>query len=290
MRKSLGIGVAALLTLTGMLPVHAQETKNEKVLGWTHGAEFSYVLTTGNSETSTLGLKDKSVRTWDHSSLEIDAEAVRANSTTTDPIAVDIDGDGVVDLVDPQKNTQTTAERYLFQGRYDHKIQERFFWFAGAGWDRNQPAGIQNRYAGFGGVGNIWRDDDVVKFRTDYALTYTHQEDVVPDPAVSDNFAGLRVSYAYLHKFGTTTTFEETLVLDENLDETSDFRADFYNAVTVAMSEKFALKVGYRMLYDNQPSIGSIPVVSTDPAAPASYPDQKDDLDTIFTTSLLLKF
>lgn len=290
MRKSLEISVAALLAVVGMLPVPAEEKKEERVLGWASTAEIAYVLTTGNSETATLGLKDKSVRTWERSSLQIDAEVVRAESTFTDPVALDIDGDGVVDGVDRQEESQTTAERYLLQGRYDRKITDRFFWLAGAGWDRNQPAGIDNRYAAFGGVGNIWRDDALVKFRTDYAVTYTHQEDVVQNPALSDSFAGLRFSWAYLHAFGENTTFEDTLVVDENLDETSDFRVDFYNAVAVAMTDKLALKVGYRMLYDNEPSIGAIPVVSANPAAPSTYPLEKDDLDTIFTTSLVLKF
>ncbi len=290
MRRSLAVGLVTFLVTTVASPLSAEEKKEAKALGWASTAEIAYVLTTGNSEIATLGLKEKSVRTWERSSFQIDAEAVRAESTLTDPLALDIDGDGVVDSIDRQEETQTTAARYLLQGRYDRKITDRFFWFTGAGWDRNQPAGIDDRYAGFGGVGNLWRDDDVVKFRTDYSATYTHQEDVVPNPAISEGFAGLRFSWAYLHNFGKSTTFEDTLVLDENLDETSDFRVDFYNSLAVAMSEKLALKVGYRMLYDNEPAIGLVPVVSANPAAPLTHPLEKDDLDTIFTTSLVVKF
>jgi putative salt-induced outer membrane protein YdiY len=282
--------VVLLLAVSAGLPAAAEEGAAQPQTGWSSAAEFAYVATSGNADTMTLGFTDKSVRSWTRSSFQIDASAVRAESTTTDPIALDLDGDGDVDQVDLQKDTQTTAERYLLQGRYDRKITDRFFWFAGAGWDRNQPAGIENRYAGFGGVGHIWRDDDRIKFRTDYAVTYTDQEDVVPDPSVEDTFLGARLGWSYLHNFAKSTAFEDVLVLDENLDETSDFRVDFYNAVAVTMTETLALKVGLRLLYDNEPAIDLIPVDSTNPGAPATFPLEKDDLDTIFTASLVVKF
>ena len=76
-------------------------------------------------------------------------------------------------VVNEVDSTSTSAESYYFEGRYDRDITDRFFWFAGAGWDQNRPAGIDQRYTAFSGVGNTWRDDDDVEFRTDYGLSYT---------------------------------------------------------------------------------------------------------------------
>ena len=51
---------------------------------------------------------------------------------------------------------EKTAENYYLRGRYDRNITERFFWYGGVGWDRNEFAGIKNRMTVFGGVGNLW--------------------------------------------------------------------------------------------------------------------------------------
>ena len=81
--------------------------------------------------------------------FELKLGGIKVKTTTTTVYAV-----GTADAVFEDKVTDTTAENYFLTGRYDRNISPKFFWFAGAGWDRNIPAGIQNRYVGFGGVGN----------------------------------------------------------------------------------------------------------------------------------------
>ena len=252
---------------------------------WTDVAEFSFVATAGNSETSTLGFKNTLARAWEKSSFELKAGAVRGESTRTTRTVV------AGPAISETSTTDLTAENYVFNGRYDRKITERFFWYTGAGWDRNRFAGVDNRYSGVGGVGNIWLDADRVKFRTDYALSYTKQENVVEVAGADDSFLGARLSSKFLHKLGAVTTFGNDLVVDENLDETSDFRADMTNWVTVSMSARLALKVSLQWLYDNEPSFESIadPGDLLPPLGPTASA-QLDDLDTIFTASLVANF
>jgi putative salt-induced outer membrane protein YdiY len=253
---------------------------------WTDAAEFSFVATAGNSETSTFGFKNTLARAWEKSSFELKAGGVRGESTTKVRAV-----HPVIPVIEETATTELTAENYFLNGRYDRKITDRFFWYAGAGWDRNRFAGIQNRYSGVGGVGNIWKDEDRVKFRTDYALSYTKQENVVEVAGADDSFLGVRVSSKFLHKLGAVTTYGNDLVMDENLDETSDFRADMTNWVTVSMSARLALKVSLQWLYDNEPSFESI----DDPGNLLPPPGVKanaqlDDLDTVFTASLVANF
>ena len=253
---------------------------------WTDAAEFSFVATAGNSETSTFGFKNTLARAWEKSSFELKAGGVRGESTTRTR-AVNL----ASPVVEETATTKLTAENYFLNGRYDRKITTRFFWYAGAGWDRNRFAGIQNRYSGVGGVGNIWKDEDRVKFRTDYALSYTNQENVVDVAGADDSFLGVRVSSKFLHKLGAVTTYGNDLVMDENLDETSDFRADMTNWVTVSMSARLALKVSLQWLYDNEPSFESIDDPGNQlPPAGLKASVQLDDLDTIFTASLVASF
>src|SRR5262249_35418341 len=55
---------------------------------WTDSAEFSYVATAGNAESTTLGFKNTLGRKWASSSIELKAGGVRASSTTTTRTAV----------------------------------------------------------------------------------------------------------------------------------------------------------------------------------------------------------
>jgi putative salt-induced outer membrane protein YdiY len=238
-------------------------------------AELGIVITAGNSESKSLGFKNKFVASWGTtSSLEINAAAVRVESTTK---SADASGD-------IHEDTTTTASSKMLNARYNHKISEHFYWFAGAGWERNVFAGFNSRYTGFGGIGNIWVDTDVTKFRTDYAVSWTKENGVIDDPAVDDSYAGARLSWAFLHKFGASTVYTNELTINENLDETSDFRADMTNAVAVAMSKKLALKVSLQWLYDHEPAIIGVP----SPNGPV--PDRADSLDTVFTASLVINF
>jgi putative salt-induced outer membrane protein YdiY len=247
-------------------------------------------MTTGNSETSTLGIKNILSRAWERSGFTLTAGGTRAESTTTSRFAVGTPGSFSVTETEA---TQKTAENYYLNGKYDRKITETFFWFAGLGWDRNRFAGIENRYIAEAGVGNIWINEERIKFRTEYGVTFTDQEDVVEIAGDSDNWLGARFAWDYLHKFGANTTYQNLLVLDANLDDTDDWRADMINSVSVAMSEKLALKVSLQWLFDNQPSFSGAPLFDAPPPGGTlvgTVPVELDELDTIFTASLVVNF
>ncbi len=250
---------------------------------WTDAAELAYVVTSGNSQSSTLGFKNTLIWKVAPSTFELKLGGVSVETTTVDRTVVV--GPAVTEL----ETTSKTAENYFLTGRYDHALSPKSFWFVGGGWEQNRPAGLDSRYSGFGGVGNIWHDSDHIKFRTDYALTFTKQEDVAPNPAVDDSFVGLRFSWKYEHKFNEATTYGNETALDENLAETSDWRGDMINWITVAMTRRVALKVSLRWQYDNEPSFTSIadPLDLLPPAGATAF-FQLDNLDTIFTTALVI--
>jgi putative salt-induced outer membrane protein YdiY len=252
---------------------------------WRDTAEFSFVATAGNADTTTLGFKNKLWRKWDSSAFELNAGGVRSEGTTNRRAV------GTVDSFRLEDDSELTAENYFLNGRYDRKITERFFWFTGAGWDRNTFAGIDNRYTAVGGVGNSWVDTETVKFRTDYAVTWTSQDDVVDNPETDDTFLGLRVSWHYLHMFGETTQYMNDFVVDENLDETDDWRANMINSVSVALNKRLALKVSLQFLYDNQPSFEELPLFDTAGVDTGeTVLAELDELDTVFTSSLVVNF
>ncbi len=241
-------------------PAWGQE-EEPPTYGWSDTADLSYVLAGGNSEASTLGLRNSLVRTWKEATFTLEAGALRAETTATSRVAR-----GTADSFRVDETTQTavSAEHYFLRGRYDRTISEHLFWFAGGGWDRNEPAGVKDRLYGVGGIGNTWFDDEQAHFRTNYGITYTRQKDVFEAPGGSDGYIGLQLGWDYRRQLGAATTYANALTIDANADETSDYRADMTNSVAVSMSDKLAIKVSLQLLYDNMPSLTSVPLETAD--------------------------
>lgn len=260
--------------------------QDEREFGWFLTGEVTGVWTSGNSESYTLGLAATLRRVWERSEFKLDAGAVRTESGTTTRAAV-----GTVDdfVVEKETSRKKTAENYYLRGRYDHKLSERFFTFAGADWLRNTFAGIDSRLLFAAGAGNMWVDDGRFRFRTDYSATFTFQEDVVANPFVKTNFPGLRLSYGFWWDLTSSTDFESTLIADWNLDNTDDLRLDFTNSLPIAISATLALKPSLQLLWRNEPSLtevaledaGGVPTGDT-----VLVPLEK--LDSFFTLALVV--
>lgn len=262
----------------------AQEAA-EKKLGWAGTAELSLLFTSGNAETESFGFRSTVTHTWLDALLKIEAAALRAEQTTITRSAVGPPGDVVVS---EDEQTQLTAENYLLRGQYDHEITERVFAFGGASWEQNELAGLDSRFLIAAGMGYIWADSEPLKNRASLGFTYTMEEDV---SGLDAEFLGLRATWDYLRKLTPNTTFTNLLILDENLDETSDYRADDTASLAVAMNERLALKVSVQLLYDNEPSFVAVP--REFPAGVPTgdvVPVQLDELDTIVSAALVVNF
>lgn len=280
----IAIAAAALLFATQAVLAQAAPPPAPPDDSWKDTAEFAFVATSGNSESSTLGLSNKLWREWGRSKFETNAKAVRAESRTESRFAVGTPTD--FDVEEP--DTELSAENYFLDARYDHKITDRFFWFGGAGWMRDEFAGVANRYSAGAGVGNIWIDADRQKWSTDYAVTYTDEEATVEDSPSDDSFAGLRISSVYMHKFGEGGVYDNVTIFNENLKETSDIRIDMTNAVAVTMTSRLALKVSLQFLYDADPAFEEIALFDTTGTQIGTVLNELDELDTILKTSLVV--
>jgi hypothetical protein len=276
-RVIVAVACAALL-VSG--PAFAQGEEPE--LGWADEAELSFVATDGNSKSESLGFKNELSHRWEDALFRFRAGGIRVETTT---LTLTAPGPGTVIETE---SSATTAENYFANTRYNREVTERFFWYVGAGWERNEFAGIENRWVGEGGLGHVWLDSEEVRFETAYAATYTDQEDVVPDPLVDDTFFGARLSWDYENALTATTTYDNILVLDFNLDEGDDWRGDMINSIAVTMSKKLALKASLQWLFDNQPAIVLVPRTDDPLAPPVRF--ERDELDTLLTTSLVLTF
>jgi len=286
MRPVVRFTVLCLLVMPA--PAWTQEPPApEKKLGWQDKAELALVLVAGNSETSTFGFRNLLSRIWTDAELHFEVSGLRTETATITATPVGTSADDFV----LQENSESalTAENYLVRAKYDRALRPRLFAFGTGGWDRNVFAGIENRYNAAGGIGNIWRDTEDFRFRTDYGISVTHQ---IPTIGSNVTFAGLRLSADLLRKLTPSTTLTHLTITEENLDDTDDFRLDSLTAVAVTMTERLALQVSLKFLFDNVPSFVEADLLSPITGLPVGIlvPVQADKLDTLFNVALVVNF
>jgi putative salt-induced outer membrane protein YdiY len=288
----------AALALLAALPARAQQVAtptdskavDEKAFkvdepGTYANADLSYVLTSGNSSSSSLGFKGDVTHRWAKHSLGFAAGGLRAGSSPDARYAVGTPGD--YEIVVPE--SELTAEAYYARGRYDYKLSDRLFYTAGAGWERNRFSGIDNRWLVDTGIGYIFLNNDRTSFRSAVGITYTDEQYTVEDGR-DGSFVGARLGWDFSQKLFQNTTFTHTLLLDENLEETDDLRADAQFGLHVAMSSRLGLKVNWRLLWDNQPALAEFPlwVGGVDTGTTVFAPYKK--LDQGVSVSLVFSF
>ncbi len=273
----------ALLLLAAATPVWAQDTG----FSWANQTELSFVSTSGNATSNTLGLKSALTGSGGPDEVKIEIGGVRASSGITTRTATGTPGSFTV-----QKTTESTvtAASYYARARYDRQLDGAFA-FLGAGWERNTFAGVQNRYSGVLGFGKTFVDGDSGHFKADVGGTYTVQKDVEKVAGADESFLGARLSVDAMRSLTQTTDFTSTLVADENLEQTGDYRADWTNSVAVSISEGLALKTSFELLYDHQPAFVSVPLIDGGSGLPTgtNVAAEGEKIDTVLTLSLVIK-
>ncbi len=267
-------------------PAVAQEEGPE--LGWSSTAEFSFVLTAGNSESTTLGFSSNTERKWAEALLQIKLSALRVETTSELDFAI---GTGQNDFTVPEI-TAVSAENYAISGKYDRNISDRLFWYVAGSWLRNEFAGIRDRYVATGGVGNIWYDRERLSFRTNYGVSYTSDNDLVKSPFVDTDYAGLLFLSNLKKKFGKSNSeYGNDFLVNYSLADSDNWRWTLDQWVATSLTEKLTIKVSLRWLYNNVPALRVLelrPAVDAPPSG--TVVEQLDELDTIFSVSLVLNF
>lgn len=276
--------IIATIVLATVTAVSAQD--DEKQLGWADEAELALVVTAGNSETTTFGFKNRLSHIWENAELHFDAGGLRTETSTITrtPVGTSIDDF----TVEESRVSELTAENYFARAKYDRNIRPRVFLFGTGGWERNPFAGIQNRYMGAGGIGNIWYDRDAMRWRTDYGISITREEGTTGS---SDTFAGLRLSSDFMRKLVSSTTLTNLTIANQNLEESGDFRLDSLTALAVSMTELLAIKLSLQFLFDNTPAFVDRPL-EFPLGMPLNIlvPVPADKLDTQFNVALVVTF
>jgi putative salt-induced outer membrane protein YdiY len=274
---------ASIVVLIAILAAHPVRAQG---FTWENATELSFVSTGGNASSTTSGVKASLTGTGDPHTFKLELGGIRASSEVKTRRAVGTPGSFTVTET---TDSESTAGSYFARARYDRAIDGAFA-FGGAGWDRNTFAGVENRYQVVTGVGRTWLDGESGRFKTDVGGTYTIQRDVQPRPGADDEFFGFRGSVEARRRLTTTADYTSNLVVDQNLETSSDFRADWINSVAVSISEGLALKTSIQLLYDAQPANIPVPLFDGGGTQIGTVSARGEEIDSVMTLTLVVRF
>jgi len=315
--------LALLVAAVAALPAAGEEDGGDaaRTVGWFNTTDLSYVVTEGNSNTQTFGLKNVLTRAWERSRFVLNLEGTRSNTADdryllVEPDLVFLPGETPEDystsVVDPP--TEPDVEKFFVEGRYTRRLGGNRTWNTGASWDRDKDAGILARYIAFGGVGNVFRNTEKLHLETSYGLSYTDREEETPDPEKEAQFLGGRLTVDVGYQVLKTTRLRYDLTGNLNLEDTSDYSLSSSLIVEVKMSRHLALSVSLQSLYNSEPALEDVDVVvRVELIDPDGIPGSGDEyyrtvasggaeielgedrirrkhLDNVFRTSLVINF
>ncbi len=181
-----------------------------------------------------------------------------------------------------------SSEKWAVQYQANYAISADMFTFGGLRYEHDMFNGFQYQAAATAGFGYNMINTDIDKLTGQLGVGYrkVRPEQINKDPAGSGNVisrvpgdasgdAILTGGLDYLHKFSTTTVFTNKFYFESGK---SDILLKDNLALTVKMSDKLALSVGYGITDNTKP-----------PAqAPGAVPLKK--LDTITTINVVFAF
>jgi putative salt-induced outer membrane protein len=197
---------------------------------WDFSLSFSYLATSGNSDTQTGG-----------------TEFTFKRKPT--PWGVE----GGISYMQASQDGDKTAERAKAAVRGTRKVDGRWDVFLGGSIETDKFAGIHRRYVGEGGTRFNALGTERQDLSFDGGLTYTREE---PTMGERQSYVGGLLGLNYKYKFAEKTAFTQRLVYFPNFKRGSDWRGESESALQAALNSWLALKVGVSVRYQNEPVPG----------------------------------
>jgi putative salt-induced outer membrane protein YdiY len=278
------LGLAALAA-AWPAALRAEEEARGLLGAWKATAELGYVVTGGNTTTSTFSLGTAFERKWDKDALIFKTFILRSNSTTITKTAVGTETDFVIN---EEKVRRLVAENFLLSAQYDRRLAKRVVAQFGLSWDRNRFAGVASRLLFTAGTGYAWVETKRTVFKTDGGLTYTLRKYIGQD---ATSFAGFRAIASFEQKILDSSSVASQFIFDDNLKRMVDWRYDWTTSVSASISKALALKASVRLLYAHLPAEEAVPLFDLEGLPTGlTVPVPLKKLDTFFTTSIVINF
>ena len=237
-----GLYVAVSLLLSA--PVLAQDAEQAADNGWSGKGELGFVSTSGNTDTTTLKFGIEFIREMEKWRHRFGANALNAEDTGT-----------------------TTAERYGLEWQSDYKLSEMSWIFGSFRYESDKFGAYDNQQTITAGYGRKLIDTEVSQLVGEIGVGYRDAEDRLT--GISNSEAIMRGLLDYTRQITGNTEFTNRFLVESGSDNTF---IQNLTALSVAMNDKFALKLGFE--YRNNSDV----------------PPGVDDTDTITSANLVYNF
>jgi len=231
-----------LLHLTS---VYAQDKGQAVELGWTGNGEFGLVSTTGNTNSTALNLKLQFIKTtekWRH--------RFAGTALTT------------------SENGIQDNERYTAELQSDRKLSEKSYIFGVVRWDADKFGAYDPQQTATIGYGRELMKGESHELKGEIGAGYRNLKERVS--GIASREAIMRLVLNDTWQIFKSTNWTNRLLVETGADNTF---SQFNTGVAVAMTERFALKVGFEVRNNTK-----VP------------PGDSEKTDTITTMNLVYNF
>jgi putative salt-induced outer membrane protein len=194
---------------------------------WSGSLELSFLSTSGNTSTDSLGGAlglDYKLAPW---AVTFKAGYLRAST------------DNVL-----------TAEQFTTSLKGSRDLTERVDVFVGAGYLRNQFAGLNALINGEAGAGYKILTGPVQNLRAELGFGYTSKDQVIGGTI---GYGSARFGLGYKWQFSKSAAFTNDFSYLSDFSDSSNWFITDKAAITAALTSIFALKASYALLYSNKP-------------------------------------
>lgn len=238
-----------IVVLLGMLfftaGAYAQEEDTAKELGWNGSGEFGFVTTSGNTDSTAMNLKlnfVKTTETWRH----------RFSGT-----AFKTSEDGIDD-----------NERYTLEFQSDRKLGEKSYLFGALRWDADKFGSYDPQATAAIGYGRQLMKSKKHGLKGEIGAGYRKLEERKTDVSSSESIIRFLLDDSW--QIFESTNWSNRILIESGSDNTF---SQFNSNVTVAMNNRFSVKLGFEIRNNSK-----LP------------PGDTENTDTISTVNLVSNF
>tara|TARA_R110000851_G_scaffold165704_7_gene310753 strand:- start:306 stop:1079 length:774 start_codon:yes stop_codon:yes gene_type:complete len=233
--------LSLVVTIAGVGILACQPAFSEEQDGWAGEAAFSAGYTTGNTETTDIGLGVDVTRTEGLWSIELVAEGEYG-----------------------EQDSIESRNRYFLSGDVDRLLNEKLFAFARTSYEVDQFTGFDSRTFLGGGLGYHVYDGAKTKWTVRGGPGVKIDEvkrEITTDalgaaliiPAETETSLGAVARSAYAYKFNDNVSFSNDT--DVLYGETST-QVENSAALTAAISKSISARMSFNVRYDTNPADG----------------------------------
>lgn len=211
---------------------------NPRAVGWTGAVAANGIFTTGNAETTSIGINANAVRRSERDRITLGAGYLygRQRNPSTD-------------------EDETTVDNLFGMAKYDYFITDRTYLFGTLRAERDKIADLDLRFVPAVGVGYQWFEGPTFNLSTEAGLAWVYED--YRDAGAEDHFAG-RLAYHVDYRPHPLVLLFHNLEWLPSLEEPfNDYNLNGDAGVRATITGKLFTEFRVEMRYDATPAPGN---------------------------------